>query len=79
MEELKSIQRFYVIRMGGPIHWGVHREKRERSRSSCFGETKSINKGIRAIQYLCRLMRLLGLPAVDFLTPLLNDNQGSID
>ena len=78
MEELKSIQGFYITRMGGPLHWGVHREKRG-SRSSCFAEIKSIDKGIRAIQYLRHLMRQLGLPDVDFNTPLLNDNQGSID
>ena len=78
IEELKSIQGFYITRMGGPIYWGVHQEKR-RSRSSCFAEIKSINKGIRAIQYLQNLMRQLGLPNADFLTPLINDNQGSID
>ena len=75
MEELKSIQGFYITRMGGPLHWGVHREKRG-SRSSCFAEIKSIDEGIRAIQYLRHLMRQLGLPDVDFPTPLLNDNQG---
>ena len=64
--------------MGGPLYWGVHREKRGR-RSSCMTEIKSINDGIRAIQYLKHLMKQLGLPDVDFPTPLLNDNQGSID
>ena len=29
MEELKSIQGFYITRMGGPLYWSVHREKRE--------------------------------------------------
>ena len=78
MEELKSIQGFYITRMGGPLYWGVHREKRG-SRSSCMAEIKSIDDGIRAIQYLRHLMRQLGLPDIDFPTPLLNDNQGSID
>ena len=47
--------------------------------SSCFAKIKSIDKGIRAIQYLRHLMKQLGLPDVDFPTPLLNNNQGSID
>ena len=78
MKELKSIQGFYITRMGGPLYWGVHQEKRG-SRSSCFAEIESIDDGIRAIQYLRHLMRQLGLPDVDLPTPLLNDNQGSID
>ena len=45
MEELKSIQGFYITCMGGPLHWGVHREKRG-SRSSYFAEIKSIDEGI---------------------------------
>ena len=57
---------------------GVHREKRG-SRSSCFAEIKLIDEGIRAIQYLRHLMKQLGLPDVDVPTPLLNNNQGSID
>ena len=64
--------------MGGPIHWGVHQEKRG-SRSSCFAEIKFIDEGIQAIQYLRHLMRQLGLPDIDFPTPLLKVNQGSID
>ena len=44
-----------------------------------MAEIKSINDGIRAIQYLRHLMKQLGLPDVDFSTPLLNDNQESID
>ena len=27
LEELKSIQGYYITRMGGPLCWGVHREK----------------------------------------------------
>ena len=58
MEELKLIQGFYITRMGGPLYWGVHREKRG-SRSSYMAEIKSINDGFRAIQYLRHLMKQL--------------------
>ena len=78
MEELKSIQGFYITRMGGPLLWGVQREQRG-SRSSCIAEIKAIDQGIRGIQYLRHLMRQLGLPDINFPTPLMNDNQGSID
>ena len=78
MEELKSIQGFYITRMGGPLYWGVHREKRG-SRSSYMAKIKSIDDGIRAIQYLRHLMKQLGLPDIEYPTPLMNDNQGSID
>ena len=78
MEKLKSIQGFYITQMGGSVYWWVNREKRG-SRSSCMAEIKSINNGIRAIQYLRYLMKQLGLHDVEFQTPFLNDNQGSID
>ena len=78
LEELRSIQGYYLTSMGGPLLWGVQREKRG-SRSSCIAELKSIDAGIKAIQYLRHLMRQLGLPDVEYPTPLLNDNQGSID
>ena len=42
-------------------------------------EIKSIDDGIQGIQYLQHLMRQLGLPDIEFYTPLVNDNQGSID
>ena len=57
---------------------GVKREKRG-SRSSCMAEIKAIDEGIKGIQYLRHLMRQLGLTDVDYPTPLLNDNRGSID
>ena len=63
---------------GGFHILGVHRKKRG-SRSSCFAEIKSIDDGIRAIQYLRHLMRQLGLLDVNFPITLLNNNQGSID
>ena len=78
MEEFKSIPGIYTTRMGGPLYWVVHQEKRG-SRNSCFAEIKSIDDGIRAIKYLRHLMRQLGLPDVDFSTQLLDNNQGSID
>ena len=78
MDELKSLQGFYITRMGGGLLWGVKREKRG-SRSSCMAEIKAIDEGIKGIQYLRHLMRQLGLTDVDYPTPLLNDNRGSID
>ena len=65
MEELKSIQGFYITRMDDSLYWGMYREERG-SRSSCIAEIKSIDDGIRAIQYLKHLMRQL-------------NKQGSID
>ena len=78
MEELKSVQSFYITRMGGPIMWGVTREKRG-SRSSCNDELKAIDEGIKGIQFLRKLMEQLGLPDVNSPTPVLNDNRGSLD
>ena len=63
--------------MGVPLNWGVHQENRG-SRSTCMAEIKSIDDRIHAIQYLRHLMKQLGLTNVDFLTTLLNNNQGSI-
>ena len=73
LEELRSIQGFFINRMGGPLFWGVHREKRG-SCSSCMTELKAIDDGIRGIQYLPHLMHQLGSSDIDYPTPLLNDN-----
>ena len=78
MEELKSVQGFFITRMGGPLMWGVTREKRG-SRSSCIAELKAIDEGIKGIQFLKKLMQQLGLPDVNAPTPVLNDNRGSLD
>ena len=78
MDELKSLQGYYITRMGGGLLWGVKREKRG-SRSSCMAEIKAIDEGIKGIQYLRHLMRQLGLADIDVPTPLLNDNRGGID
>ena len=78
MQELRSIQGFYITRMGGPIYWGVSREKRG-SRSSCIAELKAIDEGIKGIQFLRHLMQQLQLPDVQIPTPILNDNKGSLD
>ena len=51
MDELRSIQGFHITRMGGPLLWGVTREKRG-SRSSCMGELKAVDEGIKGIQYI---------------------------
>ena len=64
--------------MGGLLYWGVHREKRG-SRSLYMAKIKSIDGGIRAIQYLRHLIKQLGLPNIEYPTPLMNNNQGSID
>ena len=78
MHELKSIQGFYLTRMGGPLLWGVQREKRG-SRSSCMAEIKALDEGIKGIQYLRHLMQQIGLPDIKYPTPVLNDNKGAID
>ena len=79
MEELKSIQGFYITtRMGGPLCWGVTRKKRG-SRSSCIAKLKSMDEGIKGIQFLRHLMKQVGLPDVDEPTPILNNNRGSLD
>ena len=44
-----------------------------------MAEIKSIDNEIRAIQYLQRLMKQLGLPNMESPTPLINNNQESID
>ena len=64
--------------MGGPLCWGVTREKRG-SRSSCIAELKSMDEGIKGIQFLRHLMKQIGLPDVDEPTPIMNDNRGSLD
>ena len=35
--------------------------------------------GIKGIQYIRHLMKQIGLPDIDYPTPVLNDNRGSID
>ena len=77
-EEMKSIQGYYITRMGGPICWGVYREKRL-SGSSCIAEIKAMHEGVKEIQFLRHLMRQLGLSDVNNPTPVLNDNKGSVD
>ena len=64
--------------MGGPICWGVYRQKRL-SGSSCIAEIKAIHEGVKEIQFLRHLMRQLGLSDVNNPTPVLNDNKGSVD
>ena len=64
--------------MGSPLLWGVQREKRG-SGSSCMAELKAVDEGIKGIQYLRHLMIELGLPDVEYPTPVLNDNQGAVD
>ena len=78
LEEMHSIGGYYISRMGGPIIWGVAREKRI-SGSSCEAEVKSMDEGVKAIQFLRFLMIELGIMAADHTIPLLNDNAGAID
>ena len=77
-EGIKVHSRILYHKNGGPLYWGVHQEKRG-IRSSCMAEIKYIDGGIRGIQYLRHLMKQLGLPDVEYPTPLMNDNQGSIN
>ena len=44
-----------------------------------MAEIKSINDEIKTIQYLKHLMKQLIIPNIKYPTPLMNDNQGSID
>ena len=44
-----------------------------------MAELKSIDEGIKGIQYLRHLMSQLGLPDTQTPTPVLNDNKGAID
>jgi hypothetical protein len=78
MEEVKSISGYFASRMGGPIDWGVLRERRA-SGSSCEAEIKAMDEGTKAIQYLRYLLHELGFDDADKPTPLLNDNSGAID
>ena len=64
--------------MGGPLCWGVTREKRG-SRSSCIAKLKLMDEGIKGIQFLRHLMKQIGLPDVDEPTPKMNNNRGSLD
>ena len=64
--------------MGGPLLWGVYREKRL-SGSSCIAEIKAMHEGVKEIQFIRHLMRQLGLSDVNNPTPILNDNKGSVD
>ena len=44
-----------------------------------MAEIRSTDDGFCEIPYLAHLMRQLGLPNIEYPTPLMNDNQGSID
>ena len=44
-----------------------------------MAEIKSIDDGIKAIKYLQHLMKQLSLSNIEYPTPLMNDNKGSID
>lgn len=77
-EEMKSIQGYYITRMGGSICWGVYHEK-QLSGSSCIVEIKAMHEEVKEIQFLRHPMRQLGLRDVSNPTPVLNDNKGSVD
>ena len=64
--------------MGGPLY-RVFIGTNEVVKCSCMAQIKSIDNGIRAIQYLRYLMKQLRLPDIEYPTPLMNDSQGSID
>ena len=77
MEELKPTQGCYLARMGGPILWGVQREKRG-SRSSCAAELKAAGEGAKGTQCLRHLMKQLGLPGTGCPAPILSGSRGAI-
>ena len=64
--------------MGGPLEWGVIREK-EISGSSCIAEIKAVDEGVKAMQHTRHLMKELEMEEGNSTTPLLNDNKGAID
>ena len=64
--------------MGGPLSWGVYREKRI-SGSSCIAEIKSMHAGVKEVQFLRHLIGQLGRSDVNEPTPVFNDNRGSVD
>ena len=59
-EEAHSLQGYIATRMGGPIEWGVIREK-EISGSSCIAEIKAMGGGAKATQLIRHLLQELGL------------------
>ena len=77
-DEMNSLQGHYITRMGGPLTWGVNREKRT-SGSSCKAEIKAMDEGTKSIQFLRHLMTQLGLIDTNYPIPVLNDNRGSVD
>ena len=79
LDELNSVQGYYITRMGGPISWGVHREGRI-SGSSCEAEIKAMDLGTKSIQFLRRLSDQIGLTDAAGAVPVvLNDNKGAVD
>ena len=64
----------YTHKGEGPLLWGVYREKCL-SRSLYITEIKAMYEGVKKIQFVCHLMRQLGLPEVKSPTPILNGNQ----
>jgi hypothetical protein len=66
------------MRCGGPIAWGCMREPKT-SRSSCEAEIYALDEGTKTVEMIRHLMEDLGLPDVNQPTPLLNDNQGSVN
>ena len=77
MEELKSMQGLCLARMGGPMLWGAHREKRG-SRSSCIAELKAAGEGAKGAQCLRHLMKQLGLPGIGCPALILSGSRGAV-
>jgi hypothetical protein len=78
-EEVRSLLRHVIMRMGGPIIWGCVREPGAPSRSSCQAEIGAMDEGCKSIQQLRNIMTDLHLPDVLRPTPLYNDNNGAIE
>ena len=72
-----SIQGYYITQMG-VLYYGGCTEK-QLSGNSCTAVIKAIHEGVKEIQFIWYLMRQLGLPDVNTPTPILTDNQGSVD
>ena len=78
MEENEIDSRILYQTYVGPLLWEVYREKRL-SGSLFITKIKAIHEAVTEIQIIRHLMRQLGLPDVKLPTPMLNNNQGSVD
>ena len=73
-EEVKSLQKVLIMRQGGPISWGISREKCP-IRSSCKVEIKAVDEGAKLIAHIHYLLEELDHPKVKTPMAIYNDNK----